>query len=183
MVHVPYSAEPRGHTTFYSMDHITFARFPDRQRATEGLNSIRKSDSRAEVLMHWGAKDAASFEQQVQHSGEFGETDVRHAMLLGSGIGLLAGAAFGALLAFVEIFPGTAMHGLVFGAVMGVLVGLLMMSIIGTGLMDRRLMRLTRDLHEGQVVLTVRTKDRAAHDLAHRTLAKYGAEIAEKSVA
>ena len=165
------------------MDHITFARFADQQQATEGVNSIRKSVSNAQILMHWGAKDTASFDQEVQHSGESGETDVRHAMVLGAILGLSIGATFGAVLSLVNLFPGYLVNGIEFGGLMGVLVGLLMMSIMGSGLIDKRLKRLTRNLHVGEVVITVRTKDRATHELAHQALLQSGAEIAEKSVA
>ena len=165
------------------MDHITFARFPDRQQATEGVNCLRQSVSNAQIFMHWGAKDTASFDQQVEHSGEFGETDLRHALLLGAGLGLLTGAALGAVLSLVQLFPGALVHGIGFGALMGLLVGLLIMSIVGTGLIDRRLQRLTRNLHAGEVVIKVRTPDRAAHQLAHKALLQSGAEVAEKAVA
>lgn len=165
------------------MDHITFARFADRQRATEGLKSIRQSVSNAEILVHWGIKDMASFEQAVQHSGESGETDVRHAMFLGAVVGLLTGAVLGAVLAVVQIFPGTLLQGVAFGALMGTLVGLLMMAIVGSGLMDRRLQRLTRDLHDGEIVVTVRTEDRSGHERVRQALQQCGAEVADKSVA
>lgn len=175
---------PRPHGTYDgAMDHITFARFSDQQQATDCINSIRKSDSNAKVLMHWGAQDTASFDHELQHSGESGETAVRHAMVLGGILGLLSGAALGAVLSLTNLFPGDLVNGIEFGALMGVLVGLLMMSIMGSGLMDRRLKRLTRNLHAGEVVITVRTNDRATHELAHQALLHSGAEIAEKSVA
>jgi uncharacterized membrane protein len=177
-------SRPKTNATYDGvMDHITFARFADQQHATEGMNSIRKSASSAQILMHWGAQDSASFDHEVQHTGESGETAVRHAMVLGAILGLLSGAAFGAVMSLMDLFPGNLVNGIEFGALMGVLVGLLMMTIMGSGLMDRRLKRLTRNLHAGEVVLTVRTKDRATQKLAHQALLQAGAEIAEKSVA
>lgn len=58
---------------------------------------------------------------------------------------------------------------------------LVMMSVLGSGLVDRRLQRLTRALHQGEVVVTVRTHDRAACDVVREALTASGATVAEKS--
>ncbi|MBL8727929.1 MAG: DUF1269 domain-containing protein [Planctomycetes bacterium] len=166
------------------MDHILFARFPDRRHAIAGVRAVRERGAGAtRMVAHFGATDAAEFEQVVQHSGEFAETDLRHAIVVGGVSGLLTGAVLGLVLALVGFFPGTPFVGLGFGALMGVLVGLLMMSIFGTGLMDRRLQRLTQNLHAGEVVITVRTVDRATCDQVQQALTEHGAQVAEKSLA
>lgn len=166
------------------MEHITFARFPDRRQAVAGVQALRSgAQDPVRVVAHFGATDAAEFEQVVQHSGELAETDLRHALVVGCVTGSLTGAVVGPILAVVGIFPGTIPQGLGFGAFMGLLVGLLMMSVLGTGLMDRRLQRLTKNIHSGEVVITVRSKSRESCDLVNRALAANGAQVAEKSIA
>jgi hypothetical protein len=167
----------------WCMEHVTFGRFPDRQSAVAGLRALReRTGGSARVVVHVGARDAAEFEQVVQHSGEFAESDLRHALVVGFACGALSGAVLGGILGLVGLFPDLLL-GAGFGALMGVLVGLVMMSIFGTGLMDRRLLRLTRDLHTGEIVVTVRTHDRAACAAAHEALVGSGATVAEKSQA
>lgn len=56
-----------------------------------------------------------------------------------------------------------------------------MMAIIGAGLMDRRLLRLTRILHPGEVVVTVRTEDQEAAATVARILEEAGAQVAAKT--
>lgn len=164
------------------MEHITFVRFRDKRHAVAGLRAMRQyPGADPQIVAHLGATDAASLEHEVQQAGTFPETDLRHALVIGITAGLVAGSAFGALLASVGIFPGTVWQGAGFGALMGVLVGLLMMSILGTGLMDRRLQRVTRNLQPGEVVLTVRTTDRETCDQVNAALLGTGAQIAEKS--
>lgn len=162
------------------MQHITFARFPDSDSAVAPLERLRAAVGSAEVLVHSGVRNAADFAQQVEHSPTF-ETDQRRALVLGALLGLATGAAFGVVLTLIEIFPGTPLLGAMFGALMGVGVGLVMMAIIGAGLMDRRLLRLTRSLRPGEIVVTVRTGDRDTTATVMRILEEAGAQVAAKT--
>ncbi|MFN7672537.1 MAG: hypothetical protein ACK595_04385 [Planctomycetota bacterium] len=164
------------------MQHVIFARFPDRDRAATAIRSIAAGGDRsAEVVAHFGASNAQEFEQVVQHSGAAAETDVRHALVVGVLSGGLTGALLGPLLAAIDLFPGTTGQGALFGVVMGVLVGLLMMSVFGSGLMDTRLRRLTRDLRRGEVVVTIRTANRPDAERIREACVAHDAEVAEKS--
>jgi hypothetical protein len=66
---------------------------------------------------------------------------------------------------------------------MGLLVGMLMMSIVGTGLIDRRLRRLARGLGAGEILLTVDAPNREAADTVIHLLERDGAHVAEKGTA
>lgn len=166
------------------MQHITFARFPDHDSAMGAVQRIqqriRAGAGNDAVLVHTGARNAADFEQQAQHSPTF-ESDQRHALVLGTVVGCASGAVCGLLLAGIGILPAGLGLGAAFGALMGVLVGIVMMSVFGAGLLDRRLQRLTRDLRAGEVVVTVRTADRQTTDQVVRLLEEAGAEVAAKS--
>lgn len=165
------------------MEHVTFARFADANSAREGIATVReRTHDAARILVHLGARDAAEFEQVAQHSGDFAETDLRHALVVGVGTGGITGVVLGAVLGALGVFPDLLL-GAAFGALMGVMVGLVMMSVFGSGLVDRRLQRLTRDLHAGEVVVTVRYRDRATAALVHEALTANGATVADKSVA
>lgn len=165
------------------MEHVTFARFGDARSARDGITAIReRTHGAAEILVHLGARNAAEFEQVVQHSGESAETDLRHALVVGVGSGGITGAVLGAVLGALGVFPDFLL-GAAFGVLMGVLVGLVMMSVFGSGLVDRRLQRLARGLQAGDVVVTVRCHDRATGELVREALNANGATVAEKSVA
>lgn len=164
------------------MEHITFARFPDRQLAMAGVLALRDSvTSTFEVVAHFGSTSDSEFEQVVQHSGEVAESDLRHALVVGCATGTASGALFGLTLAVVEIFPGTAWQGMGFGSLMGFLIGVLVMSILGRSLMDGRLRKLTKGLQSGEVVITVRSNDRVASARIQQSLVEHGARIAQKS--
>lgn len=166
------------------MTHVLFARFADRNAAGKCLREVHATigkDLTATVL--WGAADAASFDQIVQHSADFTQTDRRHALVLGIAAGAAVGAVLGLVLAAVGMFPSTLPQGALFGAVMGLALGLLAMLIIGSGLMDRRLRRLTADLHRGEVVVTMHVPTRESADRATSVLTAHGASFAEKSPA
>jgi hypothetical protein len=165
------------------MKHVLFARFHDNERAAAAIRMIQgRARSGPEMVAHIGAVGPGEFEQVVQHSGVAVETDVRHALVVGVAAGGTTGAALGAALAAVDLFPGTLGHGAMFGAIMVLLVGLLMMSIFGSGLMDGRLRRLTQDLRRGDVVLTVRAANREDCDMARAACVEHGADVAEKGV-
>lgn len=70
-----------------------------------------------------------------------------------------------------------------FGAFMGVLLGIVMMAIFGVGFMDQRLQRLARGLQSGEVVLTVHTLDRNAAANVRAALVSNGARVAQKALA
>lgn len=164
------------------MQHITFARFADSNQAEVTVRALRERPAGdAEVLAHFGATSDTEFEQVVQHSGEFAQTDLRHALVVGSITGTLSGAALGIVLSLFDLLPSIAL-GMGLGALMGFLVGLVMMPILGSGLMDRRLQRLVKGLRAGEVVLTVRTTNRAACTSVNELLTEHGAQIAEKGM-
>ncbi len=166
------------------MQHVLFARFADRHQALSAMDSVQHvAGEGSELLAHFGVEDDNAFEQSVQHSGLLAESDLRHARIVGATSGALAGALGGMGLRLLGIFPGTLVQGAVFGAFMGVLVGLVMMSIFGAGLMDRRLRKLAKGIGSKDVVVTVRTPDRPACERARRSLLECGAEVAEKSQA
>ncbi len=161
------------------MEHVLFAKFPDPARADTAIETVQKNG--AHVVTHYGVADDQAFEQVVQHSGVAAETDLRHALVVGIVSGGVVGCACGALLSVFGIFPGTAGQGAVFGALMGVLVGFVMMSIFGSGLMDGRLRRLIRSMHRGEVVVTVRAPNRQTCDQVRDVLVRNGALVVEKS--
>jgi hypothetical protein len=164
------------------MQHVLFARFADRRQALSAMESIRhEAGSGTEMQAHFDVEDDASFAESVQHSGLLAESDLRHARIVGATAGLAAGALGGLALHAVGIFPGTLGQGAVFGAFMGVLVGLVMMSVFGAGLMDRRLRQLAKGIQSQDVVLTVRTPDLPSCERARRSLEQCGAKVAEKS--
>lgn len=102
----------------FAMQHITFARFPDSDSAVAPLQRLQATVASAEVLVHRGARNPADFAQQVEHSPTF-ETDHRRALVIGAVLGISVGAAFGAVLSLIDIFPGTPLLGATFGAIMG----------------------------------------------------------------
>lgn len=161
------------------MEHVLFAKFPDQARVAAAIESVQRGG--AKVVTHRGVADRQAFEQIVQHSGVAAETDLRHALVVGITSGGVVGCAFGALLSAIAIFPGTLGQGAVFGALMGVLVGFVMMSIFGSGLMDGRLRRLIQTLHRGDVVVTVHAPDRPTCDQVREVLLQNGAVVVEKS--
>jgi hypothetical protein len=136
------------------------------------------------MLVHQGALGRAGLEEQIQHTGNLGESDLRHAVFLGATVGLTSGMACGVVLWLIGIFPGDASSAVAFGALMGPLVGLLMTSIVGTGLVDWRLRRLAGSgLHQGEVLMTVDVGNREIADRVIDILQRHRAVVAEKSVA
>jgi hypothetical protein len=90
------------------MDHITFARFTDRQQAAAGIRGMRKSDAHGlRICVHPGGYDVAAFEDSLRYGSDFGDSGLRHALVLGLAAGLLGGAGLGLLLAETGLFPGT----------------------------------------------------------------------------
>lgn len=166
------------------MRHIVFARLPDADRTARALQRLREAaPADTEVLVHRDAVDPVKFEEQIQHSGNLGESDLRHALVLGALLGSSLGAIWGMLLALIGLFPGSVGWGAAYGALMGLLVGMLMMSIVGTGLIDRRLRRLARGLGAGEVLLTVDAPNREVADMVIHLLERDGAHVAEKGIA
>lgn len=166
------------------MDHITFARFPDRKHAADGIRGMRANGKAGlRISVHPSSCDAAAFDQLLQHSGDLTETGLRHSLVVGTAAGITFGAGFGSILAWAGIFPGSVGQGLMFGAFMGVLLGIVMMAIFGVGFMDQRLQRLARGLQSGEVVLTVHTLDRNAAANVRAALVSNGARVAQKALA
>jgi hypothetical protein len=165
------------------MKHVTFARFHDAASAARAIGRITACDAGpVRILIHGGARSPAEFEQQIQGSGDLAESDLRHALVVGGTLGLLCGAVLGAILALVGVFPSGLAHGAFLGALMGVLVGLLMMSLVGTGLLDWRLAKLTSGLNRGEVVVTLESDDPASTEAVANALREAGVEAAEKSL-
>ena len=166
------------------MDHITFARFPDRQQAAAGIRGMRKSDAHGlRICVHPGGYDVAAFEDSLRYGADFGDSGLRHALVLGLAAGLIGGAGIGLLLAETGLFPGTYVQGAVFGAVMAGLASFLAVSLLGPNLVDRRLHKLVKGLAANEIVVTVHTDDRDAADRVRAALEASGARVAEKSVA
>lgn len=166
------------------MDHITFARFSDRQQAAAGIRGMRARVAHGvRIAVHPGAYDAATFEETLRHGADFGDSDLRHALLLGVASGLLGGAGLGVALAVFSLFPGTIVQGALFGGFMGALAAFLVVSLLGPNLVDHRLHKLVKGLRASEVVVTVHTDDREAADRVREALEASGARVAEKSVA
>ncbi len=166
------------------MDHITFARFSDRQQAAAGIRGMRARGAHGmRIAVHPGAYDAATFEETMRHGGDLGDSDLRHALALGVAAGLLGGAALGLALAIFGVFPGTVVQGAVFGGFMGALAAFLVVSLLGPNLVDHRLRHLVKGLRASEVVVTVHTDDRESADRVREALEASGARVAEKSVA
>jgi F0F1-type ATP synthase assembly protein I len=166
------------------MDYVLFARFTDRTAAGQCLRDVHATVGKGlTATVHWGASDSASFDQIVQHSADFTQTDRRHALVVGIATGTVVGAVLGVVLVSIGLFPSTLPQGALFGALMGLALGLLAMLILGAGLMDRRLRRLTAGLHRGEVVVTMHLPGREAADRATTVLVAHGAAFAEKSSA
>jgi hypothetical protein len=165
------------------MRHVTFARFHDAARAVRAIDNItHEVAGPVRILVHGGARGPAEFEQQIQGSGDLAESDVRHALVVGGTLRLFCGAVLGAVLALLGVFPSTILHGVFVGALMGMLVGLLMMVLVGSGLLDRRLKKLARGLHAGEVVITVDAEDEASTAAVAKVLREASVETAEKSL-
>lgn len=166
------------------MDHITFARFSDRQQAAAGIRGMRSRVAHGvRIAVHPGAYDAATFEETLRHGGDFGDSDLRHALALGVAAGLLGGAGLGIALAAFSVFPGTMLQGSLFGGFMGALSAFLVVSLLGPNIVDHRLHKLVKGLRASEVVVTVHTEDREAADRVREALEASGARVAEKSVA
>jgi hypothetical protein len=166
------------------MDHITFARFSDRHQAAAGIRGMRARGAHGvRIAVHPGAYDAAAFEESLRHGGDFGDSDLRHALALGVAAGLLGGAGVGVTLAAFSVFPGTLLQGALFGGFMGALAAFLVVSLLGPNLVDHRLHKLVKGLRASEVVVTVHTDDREAADRVREALEASGARVAEKSVA
>ena len=166
------------------MDHITFARFTNRQQAAAGIRGMRDSDAHGlRICVHPGAYDVAAFEDSLRYGSDFGDSGLRHALVVGVALGLVGGAGIGLLLAATGLFPGTYAQGALFGALMAGLASFLVVSLLGPNLVDRRLHRLVKGLTENEIVVTVHTDDRDAADRVRAALEASGARVAEKSVA
>lgn len=166
------------------MDHITFARFSDRQQAAAGIRGMRARVAHgARIAVHAGSYDEATFEESVRHGSDFGDSDLRHALALGVAAGLAGGAGLGVALSLFDVFPGSLVQGAIFGGFMGALAAFLVVSLLGPNLVDHRLRKLVRGLGASEVVVTVHTHDRDAADRVREALEASGARVAEKSVA
>jgi len=166
------------------MDHITFARFSDRQHAAAGIRGMRACDAHGvRIAVHPGAYDAAEFEETILHGADFGDSDLRHALFLGVFGGMIGGGGVGVALSAIGLFPGTMAQGALFGGLMASLAAFLVMSMMGTSIVDHRLKKLVKGLRSSEVVVTVHTADRVSADRVREALEASGARVAEKSVA
>ena len=169
------------------MQHVVFALFRDRQAADTAVAQLVKDDRDHEphisVVVHRDVLSGTQLEEQVQHSGEGGESDAAHGVALGAGLGAAVGAVLGVLLAGpFGLLGGGPLVGVLFGAGSGSLYGMLSAGLVGAGLTDHSLKRLADGIASGDVLVTVRAPDKPTEARVEGILRRHGAAVAEKNV-
>jgi hypothetical protein len=163
------------------MKQVRFARFPNHEQAELGMQRVREAGLGAiEFVVHEPGEGRSDFDQEVKQSSSVAETDLRRSLMIGLGLGLTVGAGFGIFLAAIGVIPGGLLSGAVVGAATGLLVGLLM-AVVGSGLMDRRLERVSRNLQPGEVIVTAECEDSPTAERVERLLRQSGGLVVQKS--
>jgi uncharacterized membrane protein len=102
-------------------------------------------------------------------------------MVLGASLGAATGAVLGGLLAGPFGLLGVGpLAGVLFGAGAGSVHGMFWSGLVGFGLTDTGLKRLTERIEQGDVLVTVRTADRATEERVEAILRDSGATVVEK---
>jgi hypothetical protein len=171
------------------MKQVVFAKFSSSEAADAAIAELAAAapatvaeavGGAVQVFKHRPAESPGQLAEAVQHSDNIAATDARHGVVAGLVTGGLVGAALGAAAGWFDLVPVNALAAAVLGACLGGAMGVLASGMIGAGLPDRSLARLTRDLQPSDVVITVEAPDRQARRQVINILRNRGGRVAVK---
>jgi hypothetical protein len=147
------------------MRHVIYALFDDpkeEEAALQEMDALGISREAAHVTEH---------RQDIRDTElNFGESDARHGLLLGVLIGAVGGAVLGGLL-YGSFSAEIVIGGALIGAVISGLAG----ALVGTGLVDTRLLSIRRELKRGKILVTVEPEGLTTTDAVRAVFHKHGA--------
>lgn len=159
--------------------NAVFALFPDETRARDAIDEVMAHDELApdiEGVITHGAREARRFTAR-----EMVETNAGPALRRSVLVGVLGGAAVGALLAGpLALMAGGPWTGAFFGAILGSVFSIFG-AIVGAGHTDRTLVALARNLKRGQMLVTFKVGHRETEAAVQRIVRRFGAVPASKS--
>lgn len=151
--------------------YAAFATFPDRDTAHSALVDLPDFGLgyvKVKLFECCSQDSQSTILEGLMSNGTWAESDGRRGLAIGLGLGGTVGAIAGCLV--WSILEMSTLHGLVFGAFMGLLFGAVVSGIVGAGLVNPRLARTVHALENGQVLVSVSCKTREEHQMALRLL-------------
>jgi hypothetical protein len=149
------------------MQHVIYSLFEDIDHATAAIDGIESSGPprcRCDVVIHKDRLDDSGLNMAERASSE----------------GLREGAALGAILGASVGAAVSGPMGLVSGGALGALYGGVAGAIAGSSGPDRSLVKLSKELAPGKVLVVVEAPGLACRDKAGRVMRHYGGRVALK---
>ncbi len=182
------------------MHHVLFAKFENARDAEGAIADLHHADeernhcSETAYVEHLatgsGTKPQpemtfcdAVVHRDITSAGELhlGESASRRGVTTGILVGGIGGALVAAIVTLVMI-PGAVVGAALLGGLLGAGYGAFMGGVCAASCPDPTLAKLTRDLHEKQVVVTVETPDTTTESEAEAIIGRHGGNAEHRQI-